>query len=54
VIDGLAFGVLDQLAVKAERERLQLVALCHHPLALETGLDARQSGNLCWSQSDAL
>lgn len=38
IIDGLAFGVLDELA-EAEAQRLNLIALCHHPLALESGID---------------
>ena len=37
VIDGLALGVLADEA-EAERARLRIVALVHHPLALETGL----------------
>jgi glycosyltransferase involved in cell wall biosynthesis len=52
IVDGLAFGALptDELA----RIRAPLVALVHHPLALETGLDlvraaamaAREAANL--------
>ncbi|MFN7104014.1 MAG: glycosyltransferase family 4 protein [Pseudorhizobium sp.] len=37
IVDGLAFGVLDEVA-QALGQRLRLFALVHHPLALETGL----------------
>ena len=53
VIDGLAFGVLDEVAA-AEAKRLRLVALCHHPLALETGLDERERQVLQVSEQRAL
>jgi hypothetical protein len=39
VVDGLAFGVLPEAAA-ALRASHRLIALVHHPLALETGLGA--------------
>ncbi len=53
VIDGLAFGILDELASQ-EADRLRLVALCHHPLALETGLEPAQRQSLFRSERSAL
>lgn len=45
LVDGLAYGVLDaELAPHAAR--LRFIALCHHPLALETGLTAADSERL--------
>lgn len=42
VIDGLAFGVLPEVASQLQ-QRHPLIALVHHPLAFETGLSAEQS-----------
>ena len=53
LIDGLAFGVLADLA-ELESERLHLIALCHHPLAFETGLSADVQAALHASEQRAL
>ena len=42
MIDGLAFGVLPE-AAEALRETHPLIALVHHPLALETGVTPEQA-----------
>lgn len=53
IVDGLAFGALDDMAI-AEADRLRLIALCHHPLALESGLDAAQKQRFLDSETRAL
>jgi glycosyltransferase involved in cell wall biosynthesis len=53
LIDGLAFGVLDELAAE-EANRLRLLALCHHPLALESGLDENHQRAFRISEKRAL
>ncbi|MGQ7794003.1 glycosyltransferase family 4 protein [Faunimonas sp. B44] len=53
LVDGLAFGAMDHIAV-AEGERLALVALVHHPLALETGLGAGEQERFAASERRAL
>ena len=53
VIDGLAFSVMpEQLARHAGR--LKLVALIHHPLALETGISSVEALQLRHSETEAL
>jgi glycosyltransferase involved in cell wall biosynthesis len=53
VIDGLALGVLPDAANQL-RARNPLIALVHHPLALETGLTAQQSDAMRASERAAL
>ena len=53
VIDGLAFGVLPEAASEFH-ERNPLLALVHHPLALETGLAPGDAEALKKSEYDAL
>lgn len=53
LFDGLALGALDDLAER-ESLRLRLVALVHHPLALETGLHGEVADRLGRSEMAAL
>jgi glycosyltransferase involved in cell wall biosynthesis len=53
VLDGLAFGVMADEAARL-RDSNPLVALVHHPLALESGLDAEQVEALRVSERAAL
>jgi glycosyltransferase involved in cell wall biosynthesis len=51
IVDGLALGVLPELAAVAAG---RYIALVHHPLALETGLDAMDTERLRASEAAAL
>ena len=53
VVDGLALGALPEEAEKIAR-RAPLVALVHHPLALETGLSREDAEKLFESERSAL
>lgn len=53
VADGLAFGAMPTIA-RQHAHRLRWVALVHHPLALETGLDAMQRRQLFDTERQAL
>jgi len=53
VIDGLAFGALPEAAAALRASHL-LVALVHHPLALESGLSAADAASLRASERSAL
>jgi glycosyltransferase involved in cell wall biosynthesis len=53
VIDGLAFGVMPEAAASL-RQTHPLVALVHHPLALETGVTPEDAKTLRASETAAL
>jgi len=53
VIDGLAYGALPEGAERLSR-RNPLIALVHHPLALETGVSEAQASSLRASERRAL
>lgn len=53
VIDGLAYGAMAELAAE-HASRLKLIALVHHPLALETGIGSEQASRLAASEGVAL
>src|SRR5262249_224236 len=53
VVDGLALGVLPEAAA-ALRESHRLIALVHHPLALESGLASHEAHALRESERAAL
>ena len=53
VVDGLALGVIPEIAAELAKTH-GLVALIHHPLALETGLSATQAAALRDSERASL
>ncbi|RYZ92664.1 MAG: glycosyltransferase, partial [Moraxellaceae bacterium] len=53
LVDGLALGAMPHLAQK-HAARLCLLALCHHPLALETGLSREQADYFQHAEQQAL
>ncbi|WP_404362179.1 glycosyltransferase [Marinobacter sp.] len=53
ILDGLAMGGLPE-PLAEHRQRLKMIALVHHPLALETGLDPQTRAQLFSSEKRAL
>jgi glycosyltransferase involved in cell wall biosynthesis len=53
LVDGLAAGAMPQV-LHAHTARLRLLALVHHPLAAESGLDPRLAQQLARSERQAL
>jgi glycosyltransferase involved in cell wall biosynthesis len=52
LIDGLAYGAFPEAAIRAINA--PIIALCHHPLGLETGLEPERSRALIASETKAL
>lgn len=52
ILDGLVFGAIDTAGLA--RVRAPVVAMIHHPLALESGLDAARRDHLFRSERDNL
>lgn len=53
VVDGLAFGVLPDAAQAMQRSH-KVVALVHHPLALESGLSSQDAASFRTSEREVL
>lgn len=53
IVDGLALGAMPREAA-ANAHRLKLIALVHHPLAMETGLQPAEAARLQASEQAAL
>lgn len=53
IADGLAYGVMHTIA-EQHTARLNIIALCHHPLMLEAGLSSVQAQQLFLSEQRAL
>jgi len=53
VVDGLALGVLPELAAELQRDHT-LIALVHHPLALESGISPMEAEDFRRSERAAL
>lgn len=53
LVDGLAFGAM-AICARKHCHRLRFIALCHHPLALETGLSEAQKKAFEQSEKIAL
>jgi len=52
LIDGLAYGAFSEAAIRAIGA--PILALCHHPLGLEAGLEPERSHSLIASETKAL
>ena len=53
IVDGLAFGAMKSVT-ELHKNRIFLIALCHHPLAMETGLTHEQKNLFLESETRAL